>query len=114
MKTPLEYGKLACDAFIHKYEPALLPPVGSLFYHQGVCLSGMQRIYLLTGEKKYFNYIKDYVDSVIGPNGELYGFKHEMNTEDTADLAMRALQMLDHKQPIIRVYNLLDETGDEK
>ena len=114
MKTPLEYGKLACDAFIHKYEPEMLPPVGSLFYHQGVCLSGMQRIYLLTGDKKYFNYIKDYVDSVIGPNGELIGFEHELNTPETADLARRALQMLDHKQPIILFYNLYDETGDEK
>ena len=114
MKTPLEYGKLACESFIHRYEPHLLPPVGSLFYHQGVCLSGMQRIYELTGDKRYFNYIKDYVDSVIGPNGELYGFKHEMNTPETADLARRALQMLDHKQPIILFYNLYDETGDEK
>lgn len=114
MKTPLDYGKLACDAFIHKYAPAELPPVGSLFYHQGVCLSGMQRIYLLTGDKKYFNYIKDYVDSVIGLNGELIGFEHELNTPETADLARRALQMLDHKQPIILFYNLYDETGDEK
>ena len=114
MKTPLEYGKLACEAFIHKFEPHMLPPVGSLFYHQGVCLSGMQNIYKLCGDKRYFNYIKDYIDSVIGPNGEIIGIKHELNTPETAELAKRSLEMLDHRQPIILFYNLYEETKDEK
>jgi len=113
-KTPLEWGELGCRALMHKFEPQDLPPKGTLFYHQGVFLSGMQRIYLLTGNKEYFNYIKDYVDSVLGPNGELIGFVHELNDENTPDLAKRALQLLDHKQPIILFYNLYDETGDRK
>lgn len=113
-KTPLDYGKLACDAFMHKYLPAALPPAGTLFYHQGVLLAGMQNVYLLSGEKRYFDYIKAYVDSVIGPNGALFGFQHELNTEQTPELAKMALTMLDHKQPSILFYNLYDETGDEK
>lgn len=75
-RTPLDYGILACEALIHKFAPEKLPPEGVLFYHQGVFLSGMQQIYLLTGDKKYFNYIKDYVDSVLGENGEVIGFCH--------------------------------------
>ena len=112
--TPLDYGKIACDAFINRYLPDQLPPVGVLFYHQGVLLSGMQRIYLETGEKKYFGYIKAYVDSVIAEDGDLYGFNHEITTEETAPLAQAALTMLDHKMPSILFYNLYDETKDEK
>lgn len=112
--TPIEYGKLACDALMHKFNPEDLPPAKTLFYHQGVFLSGMQRIYLETREKKYFNYIKKYIDSVIGEKGELMGFCHEIIKEDTPDLAKYALTMLDHKQPSILLYNLLEETKEEK
>lgn len=113
-KTPLELGKLLCDALMHTYKPQLLPPEGVLFYWQGVFLSGMERIYLKSHDKKYFNYIKEYCDSVIGPNGELYGFCHELTTEATPPLAKAGLTMLDHKQATLILYNLYDETGDEK
>ena len=113
-RTPLENGKLACEALMHKFAPQKLPPEGVLFYHQGVFLSGMQQIYLLTKDKKFFSYIKDYVDSVLGENGEVIGFCHELTTPDTPELAKQALTMLDHKQPVILLYNLYDETGDEK
>ncbi len=109
---PLELGIKACEALMHKFEPEKLPPVGTLFYHQGVFLSGMQNIYYLTGEKRFFDYIKNYIDSVIGKNGELTGFVHELTTEATPKLAKIALTMLDHKQPTILLYNLYDETGD--
>ena len=57
-KLPLDYARLLCDAVMEKYTPAELPPQGVFFYHQGVFLSGMERLYELTGDKKYFNYIK--------------------------------------------------------
>lgn len=117
-KKPIEYGELACEALMHQYLPEELPPAGALFYHQGVFLSGMQRIYLLNRNKKYFNYIKSYVDSVIGENGEIYGICHEVGGYDDSTwgmgLRLRALTMLDCKQPSILFYNLYDETGDEK
>lgn len=113
-KTPLQYGELACEAIMHQYKAEELPPEKTLFYHQGVFLSGMQNIYLLNGDKKYFQYIKDYVDSVIGPNGELYGICHELTTADMSGLSKIALTMLDNKQATIIFYNLYDETGDIK
>ena len=113
-KSPLEYGKLACKAIMQKYEAEKLPPEGVLFYHQGVLLSGMQNVYYLTKDKKYFDYIRKYADSVLGENGELIGFVHELTTVDTPWLAKQALQMLDHKQATIILYNLFDETGDDK
>ena len=117
-KKPIEYGKLACDAIMHKYTPDTLPPAKVLFYHQGVFLSGMQRVYLLTHNEKYFNYIKNYVDGVIGPNGEIPGICHELEDVDLHDESRRlrvySLTMLDSKQPSILFYNLYDETGEDK
>lgn len=113
-KTPLDYGKLCCEALMHKFKPCDLPPKGVFFYHQGVFLSGMESIYKLCGDKKYFNYIKEYVDGVIDEKGDIIGFNIENTTEDTPPLAKQALQMLDHKMPVILLYNLYDETGDER
>lgn len=118
-KSSLEYAKLMCESIMNRYSPEELPPNGTLFYHQGVFLSGMQQLYLLSGEKKYFQYIKDYVDCCIGNNGEVYGIDHEStNWHDTdawaEGLKLQSLTMLDCKQPVILLYNLYDETGDEK
>lgn len=114
MATPLEYGKLACNAIMNTFAPEDLPPKGVFFYHQGVFLSGMERIYELSGEEKYFEYIKKYVDSVIDDDGDIIGFVNEKVTEETPDLAKKALQMLDHKMPCILLYNLLNKTGDKR
>lgn len=118
-KTPLEYGEMGCRALMHQYTPENLPPKGSMFYHQGVFLSGMQQIYLIGGNKEYFNYIKEYCDCVIGKNGEIYGIDHEAteykpNAAWAEGLRMRAMTMLDCKQPVILLYNLYEETKDEK
>lgn len=112
--TPLDYAKMSCDAIMHKYAPEDLPPKNAFFYIQGVFLSGMQRVYLETGERKYFNYIKDYVDSVIGENGELRSIDREYNFENGMEYGNRHLQMLDCKQPSILLHNLYDETGEQR
>lgn len=114
MKSPLYYGKLACETLMKKYKPENLPPERTLFYHQGVFLYGILQIFKLTGEKRYFQYVKDYVDSVIGENGEITGFVHETIREDTPDLAKYALTMLDHKQPSVLMHTLYDETKEER
>lgn len=114
MRTPLDYGKNASETIMAKFRPQDLPPERTLFYHQGVFLYGVLQIYKLTGDKKYFQYVKDYVDSVIGQNGEIMGFVHEMIMDDTPDLTKCALTMLDHKQPSVLMHTLYDETGDER
>ncbi len=113
-KTPLEYGIMAVEALMHKYKAEELPPAGSFFYTQGVCLWGVQQIYQLTGEKKYFNYIKDYVDSVIAPDGSIYGMNYELGMPSFSKYAPRCMTMLDCKQPSVLLHLLYDETGDEK
>jgi len=114
VKTALDYGKECCDALMKQYKPQILPPEGSFFYIQGVFLSGMQNIYSLCNEEKYFDYVKAYVDSTIGENGEIYGFCHELPIPKVAEKTKRALTMLDFKQPAILLYQLYDKTGEEK
>ena len=114
IRTPLYYGEKSCEALMHKYEAAKLPPENTLFYHQGVFLSGMQKIYRLNGNEDYFNYVKAYVDSVIGPNGELMGIDREKMDAGVSRLAQRALELLDSKQPTILLYDLFDRTGEER
>lgn len=113
-KSPLYYGELACKTIMDTYEAELLPPTGSFFYHQGVFLSGMQQLYRLNRKKEYFDYVKRYVDSQIGPNGELMGIDREWTPENAGFHARRALEYLDCKQPSILLYDLLDVTGEDK
>ena len=113
-KTALEYGVMAVEALMHKYVAQKLPPEGSFFYTQGVCLWGVQQIYQLTRDKRYFKYIKDYVDSVIAPDGSIYGMVHELKVPKISRYAPKSLAMLDCKQPSVLLHLLYDETGDEK
>ena len=113
-KKPIEYAEMVCNAIMNKYTAEKLPPEGVLFYHQGVFLSGMQRMYLLNGKKKYYEYIKNYVDAVIDKNGKIAGFEQEDITSDSSYFVKSALKMLDHKQPSIILYQLYEETKDER
>ena len=72
--TPLAFATLACDTMMRKFEAEQLPPVGHFHYHQGVFLSGVYRTYLLTGDEKYFDYIKRWVDSNLDAVGNIKGF----------------------------------------
>lgn len=72
--SPLTLAVSACDTMMRKFAPEKLPPVGQFHYHQGVFLSGMFQTYLLTGEEKYFTYVKDWVDSIFGSDGSIHTF----------------------------------------
>jgi unsaturated rhamnogalacturonyl hydrolase len=99
LKTALEYAEESCDSLMKIYKPEELPPAGRLYYHQGIYLSGVWRYYELSGEKKYFDYVKAYVDSLISPDGTPPDFD---------------LMKLDGIQPGILLFGLYKETGDER
>jgi len=61
----LSLAKKLCSTMMEKFQPEDLPPKGSWHYHQGVFLLGMYKIYEITKDVKYYNYIKAYVDSKI-------------------------------------------------
>lgn len=97
--NPLDYAKAACDTMMRRFEASKLPPEGHFHYHQGVFLSGMLQTYLLCHEEKYFQYVKDWVDSILDENGKIH-------TYDPGQL--------DDIQPGVLLYLLLDRTGEER
>lgn len=98
-KQPIDYAKAACDTMMRKFAAADLPPKGRFHYHQGVFLSGVYQNYRICGEEKYFQYIKDWVDSIINEDGDI-------NTFDKGQL--------DDIQPGILLYPLYERTGDKR
>ncbi len=98
-KGPVDYAKDACDTMMRRFEAAQLPPKGHFHYHQGVFLSGVMKTYELTGEEKYFQYCRDWVDSIVGPDGMIRQFDPGQ---------------LDDIQPGILLYPLYKRTGDER
>ena len=101
MKTKvLNVGKALCDTMIRKFPDAAdLPPKQLFHYHQGVFLSGMMKIYELTAEEQYYEYIKSWVDSIIQPDGSI-------ETYDPTSL--------DDIQPGILLFPLYERTKDER
>lgn len=96
---PIEYAKASIETMMRTYDAAKLPPEGRFHYHQGVFLSGVYKTYELCKEEKYAQYVKDWVDSVITPQGEI----------KSADMGQ-----FDDMQPGILLYPLYQRTGDEK
>ncbi len=89
-----------CDTMMRKFPEAKdLPPKKLFHYHQGVFLSGMLETYRLTGEVKYYDYIKSWVDSIIQPDGSIVKFDPTR---------------LDDIQPGVLLFTLYNKTGDER
>ena len=95
----LTYARQSCDTMMRKYQAPDLPPKGHFHYHQGVFLSGMYQTYRLCKEERYFNYIRDWVDSCMDENGIILDY---------------ARFHLDDIQPGILLFPLLERTGSEK
>ena len=96
---PLEAAKMAVDTMMRKFPAAELPPKGRFHYHQGVFLSGVEHVYRLTGDERYIEYVRDWVNSVIDADGNI-------TTWDP--------MQLDDIQPGILLYPLYRKYGDER
>ena len=92
-------AKAVCDTIMDKHTPAELPPVDFFFYHQGVFLLGMQHLYKKTGEQKYFDYIKDWVDHFLSDDGNIKGLRPESP---------------DDCNPAILFFHIYEKLGEEK
>ena len=75
--TALDYAKSVCGTMMRKFAAKDLPPAGRYHYHQGVFLSGMQKIYGITKEKIYFDYIKAWIDSLVEEDGYFPVFEED-------------------------------------
>ncbi|SDJ77811.1 glycoside hydrolase family 88/105 protein [Sediminibacillus albus] len=79
LKTPLDWGKAACDSLMAAYKPSELPPDGRWHYHQGVFLESMRQLKEAIGGQNYFAYIKVYVDHNIDENGNFLWNRKELD-----------------------------------
>jgi len=44
-------------------------------YEQGVVLRGVGEVWLQTGDRKYFNYIQNYIDALVDKDGTIKNYK---------------------------------------
>ncbi|MED5098716.1 MULTISPECIES: glycoside hydrolase family 88/105 protein [Niallia] len=96
--TPIQWAEKACETIMTKFEAEQLPPE-RFHYHQGVFLSGMEKCWKETKKDKYFTYIKKWVDSHVREDGSVTKLK----TDE-----------LDDMQPGVLLFNLYEQTGDER
>ncbi len=89
-----------CETLMKKFEAEQLPPVAHFHYHQGVFLAGVLETWKLTGEQRYFDYVKRWVDSLIDVNG---------NMTSTFNPGQ-----LDDLQPGMLLFDLYEQTHDER
>lgn len=95
---PIQWAEKACETIMAKFQPEQLPPE-RFHYHQGVFLSGMEKVWRLTQKEHYFNYIKSWVDSHVLADGSVPKCK----TDELDDI-----------QPGVLLYTLYEQTGDER
>ncbi len=70
-------------------------------YKMGFVLSGFEKLYQKTNDKKYLNYIKEYVDGMIDSTGNIK--KYDIKEYN-----------IDYLNPGKLLFNLYDETKDER
>lgn len=97
--TAKELAVMSAETMMKKFKPAELPPVTKFHYHQGVFLSGMLHTYKLTGDERYYDYAKGWVESTLSEDG----LPFNMDTNALDDL-----------QPGILLYPLIDKEGDSR
>ncbi|NLY45590.1 MAG: glycosyl hydrolase family 88 [Tissierella sp.] len=90
------YIKLA-DSTIKRF-----PDLSDKWDHEyGVTLKGMEDVWKLTNEAKYFNYIKDSIEPNISENGDIKGYVLESYEDDNINTGSV-------------LFNLYNETKDDK
>lgn len=99
-KTALDYARMGADTLIRKFTTENLPPKNRFHYHQGVFLSGVERIYRLSREESYNKYIKAWLDLHIDENGKI-------RSDDNG-------RQFDDMQPAILLFNLYSQTQDKR
>ena len=92
-------ARAASDTLMRKFDAPDLPPKGHFHYHQGVFLAGVCQTWRLTGEQRYFDYIRAWVDSCVRPDGNIIGFNPGQ---------------LDDLQPGVLLFPLYEVTGEER
>ncbi len=76
-------------------------PKAKWAYETGVLLKGLDAVSTATGQIKYYEYLKNVIDSYVGPDGSIKTYKLEDYNLDNVNLGKQLLA-------------LFEKTGDEK
>lgn len=68
---PIDYARMAIETMMRKFLASDLPPKGEFHYHQGVFLSGVYENYLITHEESWYQYMREWVDSMLDEQGNI-------------------------------------------
>lgn len=99
-KAQTTWTKDFSDAIISRYSNINDLTGKGWEYSNSIVLIGIEKMYYETGEAKYLNYIKKYIDGYVDSNGDI-NFKSSDNN-------------LDHLHPGWLLITLYEETGEEK
>lgn len=96
--SALDYARLTCDMQMsEENREHMFDTVQGFDYQKGVFLCGLERLYNLTGEERYYNYIKEWVDNYIDENGQLLHAQ---------------LDRLDDLKSAVLLFELYEKTGE--
>jgi unsaturated rhamnogalacturonyl hydrolase len=99
-ETKTNVGKTLADSIIAKYPDPDTMTTKQWEYTNGVVLYGMNKIYNNTGDAKYLNYEKAFVDKYVGADGTIN--------------PIRTGHSLDIIQPSNLLYTLYTKTSEDK
>lgn len=95
----LKYAEDIVKTFMKRYKAEELPPANKFHYHQGVFLNGVERLYTITGNTEYYDYVKAYCDNYIDSDG---------------NCPLCRLDQFDDMQPAALLFLLYKKTGDKR
>ena len=85
-------------------------------YDYSVVWRGMEALYELTGEKKYYDYIYDAIDTFISPNGEIRDYTRESFKLDLLCIGKQLIYLYRHtkEERLLKAIRLLRSQLDEQ
>lgn len=95
----LTYAKMGAETVMCEMSPEELPPTKCFHYHQGVFLEGVKRVYKLTQDDKYRDYINAWVN---------------LHVDEKGGIPMCHTDRFDDLQPAVLLFDLYDETSDRR
>lgn len=98
-----DLGAEFCDDYVNNVDIEELYPAGKFTYIHGVLFWGLLKYYKLTGNEKYFKYLKSWMDARIADDGSITQTGDGWN-----------LEFLDFRQPATLCFEMYKITGEEK
>ena len=109
------WSQRAANAAIARWPDGRFVPAGAPWawnYELGTLLEGMDALWLDTADGRYFNYVKDSVDQLVGPDGSIPTLKPEEKQLDNILLGRQLLllyRVTQNKSYLMAATQLYDE-----